>query len=176
MISFKQFLEDERARELEEGNPLARVQSHADKDVHMAAISAARSDKSPKENKARNRELRRDIVKSGHGYRKAKGKWEGGSEDSVVVHSRGKQHNNALLYTMKRLSKKYGQDGVFLHRKKGKVIGTNKTSDWPGYGKRADVGKLRYNKSNPDSETEFKPTKPEGKRPKFTTMKPKKDD
>jgi hypothetical protein len=164
MLTFKKFLE--------EGNPLARIHGAAEKGKHMIAISADRAGLSPEENKARYKQLGGDIRASGHGYRRAEGKWEGGKERSYVVHSKSasSEDNRKLIHMAIKLSKKHGQDG-FLHNdgKRTHVVGTNRTGD-PGYGKRDDIGTLKYNKDNPYGETILKPQKkPPEKRPKFTT-------
>ena len=161
MLTFKKFLE--------EGNPLAKVHGKAEEGGHMVAISATRPGK---DNKARRKQLAADIRASGHGHRPAKGTWEGGEEDSFVVHARSSssEDNRKLIHHARKWAEKYGQDS-FLHHdgKKARLIGTN-TTGFPGYGKREPVGnRIKYNNPDAPFQTEFKPRKPKDKRPKFTT-------
>ena len=84
---------------------LSRIKSKSDKGG-MAVLSGTRTGKSSKENKARNKQLDKDIRGRGlPGPTKTKGKWEGGSERSHVVSS-GKKGKRKFKKEIKKLGKK----------------------------------------------------------------------
>lgn len=150
MKTFKQFVT--------EGNPLARVKKNVDDDRHFVGMSAERSHLSPEENAKRMKELKKRVRAAGYGFKQTRGKWEGGSEASIVVHANGsgEDHGKKLKQDMKRLASEYDQDAIFYHSgKEGKLIGTNKTG-YPGKGKVEKVGKVRYNRSDAPFQTAFK--------------------
>ena len=108
MKSFKEF-----CSQLDESS-LSRIKSKSDKGG-MAVISGSRGDKSKKENKARAKQLDRDIKGAGlPGATKVKGRWDekdkktGESkkvkERSHVVTS-GKKGKRAFSDTIKKLGK-----------------------------------------------------------------------
>ena len=167
MRSFKKYLD--------EGNPLARNVKFetGKKKRHLVTISAERKGKSDKENSGRTKDLKQRVKAKGFGFRPAKGMYDGGEEDSVVVYAKGTgmlaRWN--LLRKMKKLGKRYDQDNIMRHDgKTGTLIGTNKEF---GVNKKVPLGKQRYNVSNPEGETAYKPRKPESQRPKFTMKNPK---
>lgn len=120
----------------------------------MAIMSAQRGDKSKKENKARSKQLDKDIRGAGlPGPTKVSGRYtenkgqknerKVGERSSVV--SSGKMGKKRFAKTMKKLGKKYDQDAVLLKKKtKGDaaLVGTNK-SDFPGMNKRVKTGKMK---------------------------------
>ena len=120
----------------------------------MAIMSAQRGDKSKKENKARSKQLDKDIRGAGlPGPTKVSGRYtenkgqknerKVGERSSVV--SSGKMGKKRFAKTMKKLGKKYDQDAVLLKKKtKGDaaLVGTNK-SDFPGMNKRIKTGKMK---------------------------------
>lgn len=168
MLSFYEYLHE---RELEEGNPLARVHKFEKKNRPTAAITGYRSDKSPEENKKAMKSFDKDLRAKGYGFRKSEGTWEGGKEPSRFVTAKGKgnRHVKQFKRDMTNLSSKYNQDAVAIrHNKKTELVGTNDTG-YPGRGKVDNVGKTVYNKKDADFKTEFRPTKPSEKRPTFTT-------
>ena len=168
MLSFFQYLQE---REIEEGNPLARVQKFEKTNKPTAAITAFRADKSSAENKSAMKNIDTDLKSKGYGYRKVKGTWEAGSEPSRFVTAKGKgnRHIKQFKRDMENLSSKYNQDAVALrHDKETKLVGTN-TTGFPGKGKVVNVGKTAYNIKDAPFQTEFKPSKPSSQRPKFTT-------
>lgn len=163
MLSFLDFLL--------EGNPLARVKKMEDKGRPSAGITAWRGNLSKAENKERMKEFDKDLKKKRYGFRKTKGKWEGGEEESryVTAHGKGNRHKKQFRRDMERLSTEYGQDAVaHRHDKTTDLIGTNDTG-YPGRGKVVNVGKTVYNKKDADFQTEFNPRKPGKHRPSFTT-------
>lgn len=150
MKTFKEFMT--------EGNPLARVKKNVDSDRHFVGMSAERSHLSPEENKKRMKDLKKKVRALGYGFKQTQGKWEGGSENSIVVHANGtgEDHGKKLKQHMKRLASEFDQDAIFYHSgKEGKLIGTNKTG-YPGKGKVEKVGKVRYNRSDAPFQTAYK--------------------
>ena len=163
MKSFKEF-----CSQLDESS-LSRIKSKSDKGG-MAVISGSRGDKSKKENKARAKQLDRDIKGAGlPGATKVKGRWDekdkktGESkkvkERSHVVTS-GKKGKRAFSDTIKKLGKKYGQDAVLTQKKKtGTLSATRKGGLKDNQGKnikRAKAGKFRPGKSSPEGDTQIK--------------------
>jgi hypothetical protein len=131
---------------------LNRVRSKSEKGG-MAIMSAQRGDKSKSENKARSRQLERDIRGAGlPGPTKVSGRYTENpgtpqekkvGEKSHVVSS-GKKGKRAFKKAITKLGKKYNQDSVLIQKKpKGgaQLVGTNKS--WPGEGKRVKVGKMK---------------------------------
>ena len=121
MKSFKEF-----CSQLDESS-LSRIKSKSDKGG-MAVISGSRGDKSKKENKARAKQLDRDIKGKGlPGATKVSGSWDETDdktgktskvkERSHVVTS-GKKGKRAFKKAVKSLGKKYGQDAVLTQTKK----------------------------------------------------------
>ncbi len=144
MKTFKQFMQE---------TSLNRVKSKSDKGG-MAIMSAQRGDKSKKENKARSKQLEKDIKGSGlPGPTKVSGRYTENpgtpqekkvGEKSHVVSS-GKKGKKAFKKAITKLGKKYDQDSVLIQKKpKGSasVTGTSKSS-WPGEGKNVKVGKMK---------------------------------
>ena len=131
---------------------LNRVRSKSEKGG-MAIMSAQRGDKSKKENKARSRQLEKDIRGAGlPGPTKVSGRYTenpGTPEEKKVgekshVVSSGKMGKKKFKKAITKLGKKYNQDSVLIQKKpKGdaQLVGTNKS--WPGEGKRVKVGKMR---------------------------------
>jgi len=115
---------------------LSRIKSKSDKGG-MAVISGSRGDKSKKENKARAKQLDRDIKGKGlPGATKVTGRWDEKDdktgdvtkvkERSHVVTS-GKKGKRKFKKAVKALGKKYGQDAVLTQTKKtGTVSATRK--------------------------------------------------
>ena len=115
---------------------LSRIKSKSDKGG-MAVISGSRGDKSSKENKARAKQLDKDIRGKGlPGATKVQGRWDEKDEKtgkvtkvkerSHVVTS-GKKGKRKFKKAVKALGKKYGQDAVLTQTKKtGTVSATRK--------------------------------------------------
>ena len=149
---------------------LSRIKSKSDKGG-MAVISGSRADKSKKENKARAKQLDRDIKGKGlPGATKVKGRWDEKDdktgkttkvkERSHVVTS-GKKGKRAFSDTIKKLGKKYGQDAVLTQRKKtGTVSATRKGGlgkDSQGRNvKRVKAGKFKPGQTSPEGDTQIK--------------------
>lgn len=168
MLRFFEFLQE---RNLDEGNPLARVHKFEKKNRPTAGITAWRSGLPNQENKQRMKSFDKDLRAKGYGFRKSEGTWEGGKEQSRFVTAKGKgnRHVKQFKRDMEKLSSKYDQDAVAIrHNKQTNLVGTNDTG-YPGRGKVDNVGKTAYNVKDAPFQTEFKPGKPVANRPKFTT-------
>ena len=129
---------------------LSRIKSKTDKGG-VAILSGSRGDKSKKENKARAKQLDKDIRGKGlPGATKVTGRWDEKDdktgkttkvkERSHVVTS-GKKGKRAFKKAVKSLGKKYGQDAVLTQTKKtGTVSATRKG----GLGKSAGKNVKRF--------------------------------
>ena len=155
MISFKEFLEE---------SSLARIKSKSDKGG-MAALSASRADKSAKENRARAKQLDRDIRGKGLGGAtkvtgsymekdKKTGEEKKVKERSHVVTS-GKMGKRKFKKAVKKLGKKYGQDSVLIQTKK---TGTLSATRKGGLGKSKNVklGRFKPQGKNPEGQSQIK--------------------
>ena len=155
MISFKEFLEE---------SSLARIKSNSDKGG-MAALSASRAGKSAKENRARAKQLDRDIRGKGLGGAtkvtgsymekdKKTGEEKKVKERSHVVTS-GKMGKRKFKKAVKKLGKKYGQDSVLIQTKK---TGTLSATRKGGLGKSKNVklGRFKPQGKNPEGQSQIK--------------------
>ena len=148
---------------------LSRIKSKTDKGG-VAILSGSRGDKSSKENKARAKQLDRDIRGKGlPGATKVSGRWDETDdktgkttkvkERSHVVTS-GKKGKRAFKKAVKSLGKKYGQDAVLTQTKKtGTVSATRKG----GLGKKAGkpvkrftAGTMKPGRTSPEGDTKIK--------------------
>ena len=147
---------------------LSRIKSKSDKGG-IATMSASRADKSKKENKARAKQLDKDIKGKGlPGATKVTGsyveKGDDGKEKKVKERSHvvtsGKKGKRAFKKAVKSLGKKYGQDAVLTQTKKtGTLSATRKGGLKDNQGKnikRAKAGKFRPGKSSPEGDTQIK--------------------
>ena len=162
MKSFKEF-----CSQLDESS-LSRIKSKSDKGG-MAVISGSRGDKSKKENKARAKQLDRDIKGKGlPGATKVTGRWteNPGTKDEKKVKERshvvtsGKKSKRKFKKAVKSLGKKYGQDAVLTQTKKtGTLSATRKGGLKDSQGKnvkRVKAGKMRPGRSSPEGDTQIK--------------------
>ena len=149
---------------------LSRIKSKSDKGG-MAVISGSRGDKSKKENKARAKQLDKDIRGKGlPGATKVSGRWDETDdktgktskvkERSHVVSS-GKKSKRKFKKAIKALGKKYGQDAVLTQTKKtGTVSATRKGGlgkDSQGRNvKRIKAGKFKPGQTSPEGDTQIK--------------------
>ena len=120
----------------------------------MAIMSAQRGDKSKAENKARSKQLEKDVRGAGlPGPTKVAGRYTenpGTPQEKKVgekshVITPGKKGKRKFKKAIEKLGKKYDQDSVLIQRKKGgeaTLKGTSKTS-WPGQGKNVKIGKMK---------------------------------
>ena len=143
MKTFKEFLDE---------SSLSRIKSKSDKGG-MAVISGSRGDKSKKENKARAKQLDKDIRGKGlPGATKVQGRWDEkddktGKETKVKERSHvvtsGKKGKRKFKKAIKALGKKYSQDAV-ITQSKGGGGATLKRTRKGGLPKRnIPVGKMR---------------------------------
>ena len=154
MISFKEFLEE---------SSLARIKSKSDKGG-MAALSASRAGKSAKENRARAKQLDKDIRGKGlGGATKVTGsyveKGDDGKEKKVKERSHvvtsGKMGKRKFKKAVKKLGKKYGQDSVLIQTKK---TGTLSATRKGGLGKSKNIklAKFKPQGKNPEGQSQIK--------------------
>ena len=121
MKNFEEF-KDQAQEELEESS-LSRLVKKAEKGG-TAYMSAERGDKSKKENKARTKQLAKDIRGAGlpgptkvEGQYKEAGQDEPNKEQSYAISS-GKKGKKAFKKAIKKLGKKYDQDSVLIQKDK----------------------------------------------------------
>ena len=153
---------------------LSRIKSKSDKGG-MAIISGSRADKSKKENKARAKQLDKDIKGKGlPGATKVTGRWDEKDkktgkvtkvkERSHVVTS-GKKSKRRFKKDIKALGKKYNQDAVLTQTKKtGTLTATSKgglgkkqkTKTKEVNVKRASVGTMKPGRSSSEGDTQIK--------------------
>ena len=154
MKTFKEFMQE---------SSLSRIKSKSDKGG-MAALSASRAGKSAKENRARAKQLDRDIRGRGlGGATKVTGsyveKGDDGKEKRVKERSHvvtsGKMGKRKFKKTVKALGKKYGQDSVLTQTKK---TGTLSATLKGGLGKAKNIklGKFKAGGTNPEGQSQIK--------------------
>ena len=165
MKTFREFLDE---------SSLSRIKSKSDKGG-MAILSGSRADKSKKENRARAKQLDRDIKGKGlPGATKATGRWvekdDKTSKETRVkershIVTSGKHGKRAFRDKVKSLAKKYGQDAVLTQTKKtGTVSATRKgglgtkpkNKRPPGSTKAVNVGKFKPGRSSKEGDTKIK--------------------
>ena len=142
---------------------LSRIKSKSDKGG-MAILSGSRGDKSSKENKARAKQLDRDIKGRGlPGATKVTGRWteNPGTKDEKKVKERshvvtsGKMGKRKFKKEVQKLGRKYEQDAVLTQtRKTGTLSATRKGG--LGKDKRIGVGKFRPGRSSSEGDTKIK--------------------
>ena len=154
MKTFKEFLKE---------SSLSRIKSKSDKGG-MAVISGSRGDKSKKENKARAKQLDRDIKGKGlPGATKVTGRWteNPGSKDEKKVKERshvvtsGKKSKRKFKKAVKALGKKYGQDAVLTQTKKTGTLSATRKGGLDK-AKRVKAGKFRPGRSSSEGDTQIK--------------------
>ena len=168
MKTYKKFIED-----IQESS-LSRIKSKSDKGG-MAIISGSRGEKSAKENRARAKQLDKDIRGKGlPGATKVSGRWDEKDEKtgkttkvkerSHVVTS-GKMGKRKFKKAVKALGKKYGQDSVLTQTKKTGTLsatrkgglGTKPKDKRPlGSTKRVGLGKFKPQGKNPEGQSQIK--------------------
>ena len=160
MKTYKEFMQE---------SSLSRIKSKSDKGG-MAIISGSRGDKSAKENRARAKQLDKDIKGKGlPGATKVSGRWDEKDDDtgkttkvkerSHVVTS-GKKGKRKFKKAVKALGKKYGQDAVLTQTKKtGTVTATRKGGLGKSGGKnvkRFTAGTMKPGRTSPEGDTKIK--------------------
>ena len=154
MKSFKEFLNE---------SSLSRIKSKADK-RGIAIMSADRGDKSRKENKARAKQLEKDIRgKFGRGPTKVKGSYvekdeKTGKERKVkeksYVIDRGKLSKKKFKKKVKELGKKYKQDSVLTQTKKTATLHRTRKGGLEKKGE--NVGRFKPQGKNPYGQSQIK--------------------
>jgi hypothetical protein len=156
--TYMQFAKRKKAERMKEDydlneTSLTRVMRKSQKGG-MAIMSAQRGDKSKEENKARSKQLEKDVRGAGlPGPTKVSGRYTenpGTSQEKKVgekshIITPGKKGKRKFKKAIEKLGKKYDQDSVLMQRKGGgssTLKGTSKTS-WPGEGKNVKIGKMK---------------------------------
>ena len=151
-------------REFMQESSLSRIKSKSDKGG-IATLSGSRDDKSAKENRARAKQLDRDIRGRGlGGATKVTGSYvekddKTGKEKKVKershVVSSGKMGKRKFKKTVKALGKKYGHDSVLTQTKK---TGTLSATRKGGLGKSRNIklGKFKPQGKNPEGQSQIK--------------------
>ena len=130
MITFKEFMQE---------SSLSRIKSKSDKGG-IGILSGSRGDKSAKENRARAKQLDRDIRgKFGRGATKATGSYiekddKTGKETKVKERShiidQGKMGKRKFKKAVKALGKKYGQDSVITDKRQRRCYTSQNPQGW----------------------------------------------
>ena len=153
MKTFKQFLDE---------SSLSRIKSKTDKSG-IAIMSAERGDKSRKENKARSKQLEKDIRgKFGRGPTKVKGSYlenpgtkdERKVKEKSYVIDRGKLSKKKFKKEVKKLGKKYGQDSVLTQTKKTATLHRTRKGGLDKKGE--NVGRFKPQVENPYGQSKIK--------------------
>ena len=165
MKTFQEFMQE---------SSLSRIKSKSDKGG-MAALSASRGDKSARENRARAKQLDKDIRGRGLGGAtkvtgsymekdKKTGEEKKVKERSHVVTS-GKMGKRKFKKVIKSLGRKYGQDSVLTQTKKtGTLSATRKgglgkkprNKRKLGSTKRVGLGRFKPQGINPEGQSQIK--------------------
>ena len=154
MKTFKEFMQE---------SSLSRIKSKSDKGG-MAILSGSRGDKSKKENKARAKQLDKDIRGKGlPGATKVTGSYvekdKSGKETKVKERSHvvtsGKMGKRKFKKAVKSLGKKYGQDSVLTQTKKSGTLSATRKGGL-GKDKRIGVGKFKPQGKNPEGQSQIK--------------------
>ena len=160
MKTFQEFMVE--CSQLDESS-LSRIKSKSDKGG-MAILSGSRGDKSSKENKARAKQLDRDIKGKGlPGATKVTGRWteNPGTKDEKKVKERshvvtsGKMGKRKFKKEVKKLGRKYEQDAVLTQTKKTGTLSATRKGGL-GKDKRIGVGKFRPGRSSSEGDTKIK--------------------
>ena len=155
MKTFKEFLDE---------SSLSRIKSKSDKGG-IALMSASRGDKSKKENRARAKQLDKDIRGRGlGGATKVTGsymeKGDDGKERKVKershVVSSGKMGKRKFKKEVKKLGKKYGQDSVLTQTKKTGTLSATRKGGLGPKTKGIGVGKFQPQGKNPEGQSQIK--------------------
>ena len=141
MKTFKEFLDE---------SSLSRVVSKSKKGG-TAILSGSRGDKSKAENKARAKQLDRDIKGKGYGgATKATGRYSERDDKT------GKKGKRKFKKDMKALAKKYDQDSVLIQKKKGTAGLKATRKGGLGKDKSVSLGKIRPGRASKEGDTTVK--------------------
>ena len=154
MKTFQEFMQE---------SSLSRIKSKSDKGG-MAILSGSRGDKSKKENKARAKQLDKDIRGKGlPGATKVTGSYmekdKSGKEKKVKERSHvvtsGKMGKRKFKKAGKALGKKYGQDSVLTQTKKSGTLSATRKGGL-GKAKGISVCKFKAGGKNPEGQSQIK--------------------
>ena len=160
MKTFSEFMLE--CSQLDESS-LSRIKSKTDKGG-VAILSGSRGDKSSKENKARAKQLDRDIKGKGlPGATKVTGRWteNPGTKDEKKVKERshvvtsGKMGKRKFKKEVKKLGRKYEQDAVLTQTKKTGTLSATRKGGL-GKDKRAKAGTFKPGRSSSEGDTKIK--------------------
>ena len=160
MKTYQEFMLE--CSQLDEGG-LSRIVSKAKK-KGMAILSGSRGDKSSKENKARAKQLDRDIKGKGlPGATKVTGRWteNPGTKDEKKVKERshvvtsGKMGKRKFKKEVKKLGRKYEQDAVLTQTKKTGTLSATRKGGL-GKDKRVKAGTFKPGRSSSEGDTKIK--------------------
>ena len=155
MKTFQEFMQE---------SSLSRIKSKSDKGG-MAILSGSRGDKSKKENKARAKQLDKDIRGKGlPGATKVTGsyveKGDDGKEKKVKERSHvvtsGKMGKRKFKKAVKALGKKYGQDSVLTQTKKTGTLSATRKGGLGPKTKGIGVGRFQPQGKNPEGQSQIK--------------------
>ena len=129
-------------------------------------MSASRGDKSAKENRARGKQLDKDIRgRFGRGPTKLKGSYDEKDEktgesrkvkEKSFAIDRGKMGKRKFKKEVKKLGKKYGQDSVLTQTKKTATLHATRKGGLGPKTKGIGVGKFRPQRKNPEGQSQIK--------------------
>ena len=156
MITFKEFMQE---------SSLSRIKSKSDK-KGIAVMSASRSKLSAKENRARAKQLDKDIRdKFKRGATKVTGSYiekdeNTGKETKVKERShvidRGKMSKRKFKKEVKKLGRKYGQDSVLTQPKKTGTLSATRKGGLGPKTKGIGVGEFQPQGKNPKGQSQIK--------------------
>ena len=156
MKTFKEFMQE---------SSLSRIKSKSDKSG-IATMSADRGNLSRKQNRARAKQLQKDIRgKFGRGPTKLKGSYDEKDEktgesrkvkEKSFAIDRGKMGKRKFKKEVKKLGKKYGQDSVLTQTKKTATLHSTRKGGLGPKTKGIGVGKFRAQKKNPEGQSQIK--------------------
>jgi len=156
MKTFKEFLDE---------SSLSRIKSKSDK-KGIAVMSASRSKLSAKENRARAKQLDKDISdKFKRGATKVTGSYiekdeNTGKETKVKERShvidRGKMGKRKFKKEVKKLGRKYGQDSVLTQTKKTGTLSATRKGGLGPKTKGIGVGEFQPQGKNPKGQSQIK--------------------
>ena len=154
MKTFKEFIHE---------SSLSRIKSKSDK-KGIAVMSASRANLSAKENRARAKQLDKDIRgKFKRGATKVTGSYsekdeKTGKETKVKERShvidRGKMGKRKFKKEVKKLGKKYGQDSVLTQTKKTATLSRTRKGGLDKKGQ--NVGRFKPQGKNPYGQSQIK--------------------
>jgi hypothetical protein len=136
---------------------LARLVQHCH-NRYVGIITASRGKLDQSANRARNRELKTLINQIGFGYVNIVGEYIENygtpeaytvSEEAFMLFGSNRDDGGRMLGFLKKAGERFDQDSVLykpFDSEQAYLIGTNHSSDYPGYGNKVDAGEFRPNR------------------------------